>query len=143
MSNQKKIMVVDDEAGIRNLLFDVLSEEGFKVTTAKDGQDAIDKMTNRHFDLFITDLNMPRIDGLELLRTIKKKRRKEKIMIMTGEIFNKPFSRKDLPPVEIILRKPFHMNKLIEAVVSVLYPGKITNKLSKLHDRRKKAVNVA
>ena len=54
MSKQKKIMIVDDEAGIRKLLLDVLSEEDFKITLAKDGQESIDKMKNHHFDLLIT-----------------------------------------------------------------------------------------
>lgn len=143
MSKQKKIMIVDDEAGIRNLLLDVLSGEGFKITMAKDGQESIDKMKNHHFDLLITDLNMPRMNGIELLRAMKKKRRKEKIIIMTGESFSSPFNRKDIPHVETMLKKPFHINKLIETVVDILYSGKKIKKLSKPNERRKKAVNVA
>ena len=143
MSRQKKIMVVDDEAGIRNLLFEVLSGEGFRVKLAKDGQDSIDKMKNHHFDLLLTDLNMPRMDGIDLLRTMKKKRRKEIIIIMTGESFRRPFNGKDIPHVEEILKKPFHMNKLIETVAAVLYSRKKIKKLPRSSDRRRKAVNVA
>jgi len=64
-------MVVDDEAGIRNLLSDVLTAEGFKVTLAKNGKDSLKQMKNRRFDLLITDINMPGLDGIDLLRKIE------------------------------------------------------------------------
>ena len=73
MTRLKKIMVVDDEAGIRNLLSDALAEKGFKVTLAKDGRDSLKQMKNRRFDLLITDINMPRLGGVGLLRKMKKR----------------------------------------------------------------------
>jgi CheY-like chemotaxis protein len=66
MTRLKDIPVVDDEIGIRNLLFEVLSNEGFKVTPAKDGKESLGHMQKHRFDLLITDINMPRLDGIEL-----------------------------------------------------------------------------
>ena len=84
MPRSKRIMVVDDEIGIRELLFDALSREGFAVTLAKDGKDSLRQMKNRRFDLIITDIDMPHVNGLELLRRMKRAGRKEKVIIMSG-----------------------------------------------------------
>ncbi len=144
MPRPKKIMVVDDEAGIRNLLFEVLSEKGFHVTLAKDGQDSLTQMGKGRFDLLITDINMPRLDGIELLRRMKRAGREERVIVMTGEPMDKIRLIKDVPVVHAHLTKPFHMNKLLEAVSSALAP-----KIKKIRPpirsggRRKKAVNVA
>ncbi len=68
---KKKILVVDDEEKIRQALFAILTKEGYIVTTAKNGQEALEKPI-RDFELIITDLKMPQMDGLELLKRAKK-----------------------------------------------------------------------
>ncbi|MFC1867952.1 response regulator [Thermodesulfobacteriota bacterium] len=120
MPSLKKIMVVDDEAGIRNLLFDVLTKEGFKVTLAKDGQDSLTQMRNRRFDLVITDLNMPRLDGVGLLRKMKKAGRKERLIIMSGETSDHSYLNKEIPNLCARLKKPFHVNHFLETVYLAL-----------------------
>ena len=109
MARFKKIMVVDDEPGIRNLLSDALAGEGFMVTLAKDGQDSLKQMRNRRFDLLITDINMPRLDGIGLLRKMKRAGRKEKVIIMTGEPLDHLSIEKEIPPVLTQLKKPFQI----------------------------------
>ena len=142
MPRTKKIMVVDDEPGIRNLLFDVLSGEGFKVTLAKDGKDSLSQMKKDRFDLVITDINMPHLDGIELLKKMKKAGRKERIIIMTGKSFDMAHFKKDIPPIADELRKPFHMNNFLEAVSSVLAPvNSRKNKSVKPFRRKRKAIN--
>ncbi|MBN2061501.1 MAG: response regulator [Deltaproteobacteria bacterium] len=118
MTRTKKIMVVDDEAGIRNLLFDVLSEEGFMVTLAKDGEDSLRQMQKTRYDLVITDINMPRLGGMELIRRMKMDGRKEKIIIMSGKPIDLSKNKKEIPKVFALLNKPFHMNLFLEVVSS-------------------------
>ncbi|MDB9822720.1 response regulator [Deltaproteobacteria bacterium] len=130
MTRLKRIMVVDDEAGIRNLLSDALAAEGFKVTLAKNGQDSLKQMRNRRFDLLITDINMPCLDGVGLLRKMKKEGRKERVIIMSGGAFDDSRLRKEIPQVFIQLKKPFCMNHLLKVVSSALGP-----------DSKKKRVN--
>jgi len=120
MERAKKILVADDEAGIRNLLFDVLSGEGFNVSLAKDGQDSLDQMESRRFDLLITDINMPCVDGIELLKRMKKAGRKERVIIMTGNQVTHELLEGHIPPVVTQLNKPFPMNSLLEVVISAL-----------------------
>ena len=109
-------MVVDDEAGIRSLLCDVLTKEGYKVTLAKDGQDSLKQMRNRRYDLLITDMNMPRLDGIGLLKKMRKADRKEKIIIMSGEILDYPNLKKEFPKYFAMLKKPFHVKHLLETI---------------------------
>ena len=120
MGSLKKIMIVDDEAGIRSLLFEVLSGKGFKVALAKDGQDSLDQMKRRRFDLLITDIDMPRLNGLELLKSMKRAGRREKVILMTGKPINRVDLGGDMPPVFDLLQKPFPMHNFLEVVSSAL-----------------------
>jgi DNA-binding NtrC family response regulator len=115
-----KIMVVDDEAGIRNLLSEALSVKGFNVTSAKDGMESLKYMRTNNFDLVITDINMPRLNGIELLKKMKKAGRQEKVVIMTGSTFDSSGLTKDIPLVYFQLRKPFKMDDFVRVVSSVL-----------------------
>ena len=69
MSN--KILVVDDEEIIRDSIYYVLEKEGYEVEKAENGKVAYDKIVNSHFDLVITDIEMPLMKGTELLEKIK------------------------------------------------------------------------
>ncbi len=81
---KKHILVVDDEQSMRELCKDFLEEEGYKVSIAVDGQDALEKMNYDDFDLYIVDINMPRIGGFELMKQIKHKQPLAVIIILTG-----------------------------------------------------------
>ena len=69
-----RVLVVDDEAAIRKVVRDALLQAGHEVETAVDGEEAQALLETGEFDLVITDLNMPRVDGLELVRRIRAKR---------------------------------------------------------------------
>ncbi len=81
---KKHILIVDDELTIRELCKELLEEEGYEVTLAVDGQDALDKMDYDIFDLFLIDMAMPRIGGFELMKMIKRKQPLAVIVILTG-----------------------------------------------------------
>lgn len=141
MPGAKKIMVVDDEAGIRNLLYDVLSEEGFLVTLAKDGEDSLKQMRKNKYDLVITDINMPRLGGLELIRRMKREGRKEKIIVMTGNTSDLRKDEKEIPKVVALLNKPFQMNLFLEVVSSALTSKDMKNCNRKNISKREKLAN--
>jgi two-component system chemotaxis response regulator CheY len=66
----KEVLVVDDSATVRKFVSLSLSMQGFTVTTACDGMDALEKISKGKFSLVITDLNMPTMDGLEFIRAL-------------------------------------------------------------------------
>jgi CheY-like chemotaxis protein len=78
------ILVVDDEQAIRFLLVEVLTRDDHQVTTATDGDVAVEKLRLANFDLVITDLHMHDVDGIGVLRAAKKKQPNTEVLILTG-----------------------------------------------------------
>ena len=68
-----RILVVDDSPTIRSFITSALEAEGFETLTAKSGFEALKVLAKDHFDLIITDINMPDINGLELVRFVREK----------------------------------------------------------------------
>lgn len=68
----KVILVVDDSSTVRKFVSVSLSMQGFKVITAGDGMEALEKLPAEKPDLIITDLNMPNMDGFEFIRTLRE-----------------------------------------------------------------------
>ncbi|SDE97618.1 response regulator [Rhodospira trueperi] len=68
----KSVLLVDDSDTIRASVSDILTRNGLKAETAKDGKDALGKLNGFKADLIITDLNMPVMDGLALIKEIRK-----------------------------------------------------------------------
>ena len=62
-----KILLVEDDMGMREVLRDILEDEGFEITTAENGKVALTQIENYHFDLVLTDLKMPQMDGIEFM----------------------------------------------------------------------------
>ncbi|OGW42343.1 MAG: two-component system response regulator [Nitrospirae bacterium GWD2_57_9] len=67
----KKFLVVDDSASIRQLVSFTLTEAGHEVLSAENGSDALQKLSGSKIDMVITDLNMPDMDGIELIRKLR------------------------------------------------------------------------
>ena len=79
-----KVMVVDDEARICGNVAKILSKNGFDVTTAQSAQEALDKMALDSYSLLISDIVMPGMNGLELLKLVKKDWPLTKAVMMTA-----------------------------------------------------------
>src|SRR5215467_8700107 len=68
LPEKKQVLIVDDEPNLRKILSAQLSRDGYDVLTAEDGQQGLDLLHDNHIDLVITDLKMPKVDGMQLLR---------------------------------------------------------------------------
>ncbi len=79
-----RILVVDDEQSVRKVLSQVLRDDGFTVTEAADGEEAIAAFEEKPFHLVITDIVMPGVDGIELLEKIKKRNPETQVIIITS-----------------------------------------------------------
>jgi DNA-binding response OmpR family regulator len=80
----KKILVVDDEANIRELYKEELEEMGYEVTTVADGREALSVLDRIDFDLVTLDMRMPDVDGIETLRKMKEKNSTLPVIISTA-----------------------------------------------------------
>jgi two-component system, chemotaxis family, chemotaxis protein CheY len=67
----KRIMTIDDSPSLRQMVALTLETAGYEVVEASDGRDAVSKLAGREFPLFLTDLNMPGMDGIELTRKLR------------------------------------------------------------------------
>jgi two-component system, chemotaxis family, chemotaxis protein CheY len=68
----RRILTVDDSASVRQMVSFTLRKAGSEVVEAVDGQDALDKIGKEKFDMIITDLNMPNLDGIQLIAAVRK-----------------------------------------------------------------------
>lgn len=80
----EKILVVDDEQSLREVLSIMLKRTGYAVTSVADGEEAIELLNKDIFDLVITDLRMPKIDGMEVLKAAKSASPETVVLIITG-----------------------------------------------------------
>lgn len=119
------ILVVDDEEDVRSVLKDFLESIGFMVTTADSGEDAIHKFIPDRFDCVISDLFMPKIDGMGLLKQIRQRDSKVMFLMITGypsiessveaikegayDYITKPFTFDD---IQIKLKRALHAKRL-------------------------------
>lgn len=69
---KKVILIADDSPTIRKFVSIALSIQGFDIVVAQDGMEAVEKLPQQKIDLVITDLNMPNLDGFELIKTIRE-----------------------------------------------------------------------
>jgi two-component system, chemotaxis family, chemotaxis protein CheY len=68
----KRILTVDDSASVRQMVSFTLRKAGYEVVEAVDGKDGLAKVSSGKFDLIITDLNMPNMDGIEMITAVRK-----------------------------------------------------------------------
>jgi len=79
-----RILYVDDEEHFRELVQENLAPEGFNVSTAEDGDEALSLLGSGQFDLVILDIRMPRMGGLEVLDEMKKRGIRSRVIVLTG-----------------------------------------------------------
>jgi DNA-binding response OmpR family regulator len=116
-SRPNRILVVDDDEAIRMMVERVLRRERFEVDTARDGFEAIEKLTKNDYGTILLDLMMPRIDGHGVLRYLEENRPEiaRSVIIMTANLH----SGRDAAasqPIFRVLSKPFDLHQLIENV---------------------------
>lgn len=82
--NKPVVLVIDDQPGIRRLLIEVLTEEGYVVAEAANGYDGLQKAKDLHPALMLMDMKMPGMDGIETLRELKRAGIGDKVIMMTA-----------------------------------------------------------
>ena len=80
-----RVLVVDDEKSIRITLREFLSNEGHEVQMAEDAREAVNLLHADDFDVVVSDIILPRVNGVELLRTIREAAPHVQVIMMTGE----------------------------------------------------------
>jgi two-component system chemotaxis response regulator CheY len=116
----RRILVVDDDEVILNLISTVLAEAGFDVDAAPDGQEAWEALANQKYDLLVTDNEMPRLAGLELIERIRDARMRLPIIVASGNLSEE--GARDYPQLQIaaVIAKPFSTLAFLDLVKAAL-----------------------
>ena len=118
----KTVLTVDDSASIRQMVSFTLKSAGYEVVEAVDGMDGLEKAKGKSFNLVLTDQNMPRMDGLSLIKTLRgmPAYRSVPILMLTTESSDTMKSQGRAAGATGWLVKPFDPQKLIEVVKKVI-----------------------
>lgn len=131
----ERILVVDDELFVRELLLEFLSSEGYEVTLADSGEQAVRLAQTQAMDVVLLDLKMPGIDGIETLKRMRETDPNTLAIIMTG-----------YPTIESSIEalrygahdyviKPFKLNDLKVSIEKALQEHKLKTEIGQLKDR--------
>jgi two-component system, NtrC family, response regulator PilR len=131
-----RILVVDDNKELREILEEYLREDGDEVEGAANGKEALEKQTENAFDLIVTDLNMPELTGMELIKAIRTENDYTEFVIITGyasmdtaveairigafDYIVKPFRMEELKVVVKNVREKVKLKKLNAQLVDTL-----------------------
>ncbi len=107
-----KVLLVDDEEDIRELGGYFLRRLGCEVEMAKDGEECLEKLERSKFDVIFLDLNMPKKDGMEVLREMEKRDWETPVVVLTGAVDGSVEEASSFKVVKDVLTKPFTMKKL-------------------------------
>ena len=123
MAEKKAILIVDDSKTVRNLVSFVIKKAGFKVITAEDGLDGLEKLySNPEIVLIVSDVNMPRMDGLTFIKNIREQEafRDLPIIILSTEGEDKDIQAGLEVGADIYMVKPAQPNKLLKNINMLL-----------------------
>ncbi|MCB1890225.1 MAG: response regulator [Rhodocyclaceae bacterium] len=118
----KTVLTVDDSASIRQMVSFTLKSAGYDVIEASDGMDGLDKAKSKQVNLILTDQNMPRMDGISLIKSLRatSQYKSTPILMLTTESSDSMKSQGRAAGATGWLVKPFDPQKLIEVVKKVI-----------------------
>ena len=115
-----KILIVDDSKDIRDILSKVISLMGFEAAVASNGHEALNLFLTNSFDLVLTDLEMPDLDGWTLALHIKDKSPNTPVVLITGSEKKAVMERLEGSSIDSILFKPFMLEDIQKTVQIML-----------------------
>lgn len=116
----RKVLVVDDEPTVTKSCRRILAEEGYEVLTTESGRDGMNRAFAQEFDLVLTDLKMPDLDGMELVRALRHKRPQTAVVVITGYGTVRSAVEATRLGVSDYIEKPFTPEQIVAAVDQAL-----------------------
>ncbi|MBD3248546.1 response regulator [Candidatus Woesearchaeota archaeon] len=112
-----RILIVDDQQEIREMLLEILSYiEEIETKAISDPMQALPAMKQESFDLVITDLNMPRMTGIELSKEIRKTDKKMPIFLFTGDTTSQTKEMAEQAGIDEVIHKPVKIDQMISLI---------------------------
>ncbi|MCK4838053.1 MAG: response regulator [Desulfobulbaceae bacterium] len=134
---ENNILIVEDDADLLNLLERMISSLGYETAVAIDGEMAMEKLANENFAVVITDINLPKVDGLQLLKHIKKRYHQIEVIVITGYATKHSFTEMINAGATDYLIKPFKKDELTAKLERVFREHVLLMKLkNEINERR-------
>lgn len=137
-----KVLIIDDEKAIRRSLRDILEYEKFTVEEAENGKDAIQKIEKENFDLFLCDIKMPGIDGIEVLEKIMEKNDESPVIMISGHGNIETAVEAVKKGAFDFIQKPFDLNRLLVSVRNALDKGSLVKETKVLKKKMAKTFDM-
>ena len=116
----RKILIVDDEVSIVNLMNSMLSANGYEAISATNGKEGLEQYNKEHPDLVITDIIMPDMEGIELIRNLRKLDKDLPVVVMSGNPTGQQFLKTAaLLGAKSTLNKPFSTAELLNIISEI------------------------
>ena len=128
-----KILIVEDDPSIQEILHDFIQEAGYDITLASDGVEALTKFSESHFDLILLDIMLPKIDGYSVSEVIRKKSDIPIIMLTALDSEEAQIRGLDLM-VDDYITKPFSLPILIRKIAVLLRRSKVQKKVQEMSE---------
>jgi len=122
--DQVRILVVDDDEALRSVLSNELKNEGYIVETAADGDEAIEIVKQRKFDLALLDIKMPHVDGFQVLQYLKKEHPVIKVIMLTGFADLKNAIEAKKLGADDFVSKPYDIVDLVTTIERAITSGR-------------------
>jgi CheY-like chemotaxis protein len=119
----KQILVVDDQEMVAETIRMLLTISGHKVDVAKDGEEALAMFGAGKYDLVVTDLSLPRMDGFELAAAIKERSPAQPIILITAHAESIKADKERLSKVDFVMGKPFSVEQIREVIAKIFVSG--------------------
>ncbi len=118
------ILLAEDDASMREYLSRALEKSGYEVTAVDRGTEAVPHLEQGHFNLLLTDIVMPEMDGIELAQKCALISPKTEVMFITGFSGVRLKAGQEMPKAKV-LSKPFHLRDLVMEVDRLFYPERL------------------
>jgi len=122
-----KILIIDDQECMRSIMTNMLESEGFEIQAAEDGEQALDLLSKADYDLIVSDVNLPRMDGFQFMRKARESHPSLPAIFATGVLEETAkLGAESLGNSEVIF-KPYNKEAILEAIKRRLTPSNPTS----------------
>lgn len=137
-----KILILDDEKSIRNALKDILEYENFEVDEAKDGEEGLDMLKNKAYDIVLCDIKMPKMDGIEVLEKAKEAGVETQFIMISAHGAIETAVEATKKGAFDFIQKPPDLNRLLLTIRNALDKSSLVTETKALKKRIQKAYDI-
>ena len=115
-SSSGSVLIIDDEEALRKVLAESLTADGYDVDFAIDGAEGLDKLSQNQYDVTLVDLRMPKVEGMEVLTTVRKSSPRMPVIVISGLAHERDFQAAQKAGAFACIKKPFNVIELLDTV---------------------------